>query len=116
MIKKSFLLQQLVSVQAHDGIGKIRFARIFDRSSFVGRWDFVDYAIIPPGASIGNHTHENNEELYIELEGAGSMRTDNHEFRVRKGDMVLNPPMGRHGLRNDTQDNICILVIQIPLD
>ena len=51
-------------MQVHDGKAIISVARPFVGSDFAGPWHFVDYAVLPPGSSIGLHCHGDDEELY----------------------------------------------------
>ena len=50
------------------------------------------------------------------LEGNGLMNIEDEEVTVSKGDMILNPAGGRHGLVNNSAENIDLLVIQINID
>lgn len=91
----------LAEVQAHGGEGVIRFARIADAGALAGACNFLDYAELPPGASIGHHRHApDEEELYLVLEGEGAMWRDGERFAVRGGDLVRNRAGGEHGLAN----------------
>lgn len=103
----------LEEVTAHGGVGKIRFKRVFAEEAFKGPWNFVDYAVLPPGASIGAHTHGENEELYLVLEGRGVMHLDGEEIPVRPGSVVLNRAGGTHGLRNEGEDPLRIFVVEV---
>jgi len=103
----------LEQVRAHDGRGTIGFHRVFESEDFRGPWSFVDYAVLPPGASIGLHRHGLDEELYLVLEGTGTMQRDGHEFRVRPGSVIVNRPHGEHGLRNDGEVPLRLFVIEI---
>jgi mannose-6-phosphate isomerase-like protein (cupin superfamily) len=96
------LLQlELDEVCAHGGEGVIRFARVAEAGALTGACNFIDYAVLPPGASIGHHRHRHDEEeLYLVLEGQGSMWRDGELFDVRSGDLVRNRAGGEHGLRN----------------
>ena len=38
------------------------------------------------------HLHYAEEELFVVLEGQGTLRDDDEEFPVRAGDMILTPP------------------------
>ncbi len=105
----------LERVCAHDGVGQIDFVRVFDSDAFRGPWNFVDYAVIPPGASIGRHTHGDDEEIYLVLEGSGEMFVDGKTFRVGAGDVIRNRPGGTHGLRNDTDRPLRIFVVEVAL-
>ena len=106
------LLRQVV---AHAGDGHVGVLRIFDRGDFRGPIHFVEYAVVPPGASIGRHTHGADEELYLVLEGTGTMHVDGHDFRVAPGTVVLNRAGGTHELRNDSSAPIRLYVIEVGL-
>jgi mannose-6-phosphate isomerase-like protein (cupin superfamily) len=104
----------LAQIQAHAGDGLIRFARIADGSALAGACNFIDYAELPPGASIGRHRHgEHEEELYLVLSGAGTMWRNGESFAVREGDLVRNPPGGEHGLRNDGAAPLRLFVFEL---
>jgi mannose-6-phosphate isomerase-like protein (cupin superfamily) len=103
----------LESVRAHGGTGRIGFHRVLPAEAFEGPWNFVDYAVLPPGASIGRHTHGDNEELYLILEGRGTMHLDGREFPVRAGHLVLNPRGGTHGLVNDSDSPLRLFVVEV---
>ena len=54
--------------------------------------------------------------MYILLEGEGLMTIDGKEAVVRKGDMILNPAGGHHGLVNNSPNDIDLLVIQVGIN
>ena len=88
---------------------------IWQKSNFRSNIDFIDRVVVPPGSNIGFHQHGNNEEMYVVLDGSGLMKIENEEVEVSKGDMILNPAGGRHGLTNNTNENIDLLVIQVSI-
>jgi mannose-6-phosphate isomerase-like protein (cupin superfamily) len=104
---------ELEEVRAHGGAGLVRFRRVLPANAFEGPWNFVDYAVLPPGASIGRHTHGDDEELYVVLEGQGTMHLEGREFPVRAGHVVVNPRGGTHGLVNDSGEPLRLLVIEV---
>ena len=69
--------------------------------------------ITSSGASLGRHTHGENEELYLILEGRGTMHLEGREFPVRAGHLVLNPRNGTHGLVNDSDAPLRIFVVEV---
>ena len=89
----------LVEAVAHDGEGRILFRRVLDAGAFEGPWNFVDYAVLPPGTAIGRHTHGDNEELYLVLEGEGILHLDGRELRVRPGARGRTGHPGARGSR-----------------
>lgn len=106
----------LEAVQAHGGEGEILFHRVFEASAFRGPWNFVDYAVLPPGTSIGVHTHGRNEELYLVLDGRGEMILEGKRFPVGPGSVILNRAGGTHGLANPGPGWLRIFVVEVQLE
>jgi mannose-6-phosphate isomerase-like protein (cupin superfamily) len=101
-------------VRAHGGDGEIRFARVAAADAFAGGCHFIDYAELPPGASIGRHRHaDDEEELYLVLAGAGTMWRDGEQFAVATGDLIRNRPGGEHGLCNTGTQPLRLFVIEL---
>lgn len=98
--------------RAHGGEREISFARVLERAS--GPLRFVDLAVLAPGADIGFHTHaDDNEELYVVVEGRGLMSLDGDRFEVQPGDVILNRAGGSHGLKNIGGSELRIVVIEV---
>jgi mannose-6-phosphate isomerase-like protein (cupin superfamily) len=105
---------ELSNLRAHGGEGLIRFARLADRESIVGGCNFIDLAELPPGTSIGPHTHtESEEEFYLILQGLGEMTRNGETFAVEPGDLIRNPPGGTHSLRNTGAEALRIFVFEL---
>jgi mannose-6-phosphate isomerase-like protein (cupin superfamily) len=104
----------LVEQPAHGGVGSIRMARVADRSDFAGGCNFVDYAVVPPGVSIGEHRHApEEEELYLVLSGTALVSRGSELIPVRAGDLVRNPPGQLHGLRNEGSEEVELFVFEL---
>ncbi len=58
---------------------------------------------IGPGNFVPYHFHHASEEMLIVLEGEMTMKTEEGERLVRRGEVVIFPigPAGAHGFRND---------------
>lgn len=113
MIVKSLLEAPGELVVAHHGQGQIWFQRPLEDADFDSDAHFVDFVRIPPGASIGIHTHGENEEIYFIVEGSGIMHTNAEERPVSRGDLILNRRGWTHGLRNPTAAELLVLVVEI---
>ncbi|MDE0170426.1 MAG: cupin domain-containing protein [bacterium] len=88
----------LAATNAHDGMGEIRFRRLWDQDRFVTGWGFVDHALVGPGTSVGYHRHDTVQECYLILAGTGIMKVDGAVFEVGPGACVPNRLGGSHGL------------------
>ena len=105
---------KLAPIQAHGGEGLIRFARIVDRTGVAGGCNFIDLAELPPGTSVGLHTHASTEEeFYLVLGGTGEMTRNGEVFQVQPGDLIRNPPGGTHALRNTGSQPLKIFVFEL---
>jgi mannose-6-phosphate isomerase-like protein (cupin superfamily) len=105
----------LDAVVAHGGDGRIGFHRLWDAEQLRSACHFVDYAVLEPGTSIGLHTHGDDEEIYLVLEGRGTMQRDGREFEVGPGSVIVNRPGGTHGLRNTAAEPLRLFVVEIGL-
>ena len=95
----------------------IFYNRFLTAEQIAGRCNFMDVSIVPPGTSIGEHTHaDTEEEYYLIITGTGTMRRDGETFPVRAGDLIRNIPGGCHSLLNDGTDNIMMLVFELKVD
>lgn len=62
--------------------------------------EFVSRVTLDPHASIGEHPHPGEEELYLVLQGEGEGILDGEAFPVAPGDAFLCRKGHTHGLRN----------------
>ncbi|MGF1741776.1 cupin domain-containing protein [Vibrio profundum] len=115
MTIKNFLEAEKQIQSAHGGEGDTELYEIWSKSDFSSSCDFMDRQVIPPKSTVGYHQHGNNEEMYIVLEGTGTMTVAGQQVTIKKGDMIKNPPYGEHGLVNDSDGNIELLIIQMSL-
>lgn len=68
-----------------------RFAASAGRiGGVIGMQDLgAQYIVVPPGKTgYPFHSHRNNEEMFIILEGAGEYRRGNETWQVRAGDVI----------------------------
>jgi len=99
-------------VVAHEGKGTINTVQVEGQEQG-GAFNFIDLTEIPPGNSIGCHTHElDDEEVYIIISGKGSMYSADVFFVVSAGDVIVNPPGGTHALENIGSDTLRIVVLE----
>jgi mannose-6-phosphate isomerase-like protein (cupin superfamily) len=73
----------------------------------------VDLCIVKPGAQIGVHEHLVDDEIYYILRGSAVMVSSGEARAVAPGDVVLLRCGGSHGLRNDSGEEVHVLVIDV---
>ena len=102
-------------VHCHDGKGTLQNFEVFSNADFASGLRFMNYTVLPSGTSIGEHTHGNDEEVYIILQGKGSMYLNGTRHDAISGCVFVNEAFGTHALINDGEDDMKILVFEVAL-
>ncbi len=113
MIVRNYFEAEARMKPSHQGKGLVKHVHLFDQADFETRLKFIIYCEIDPGSSIGYHHHGENEEVYVVLEGQGVMTVNDQDRTVKAGDVILNKPGWSHGLENDSDERLEILVFEV---
>ena len=62
---------------------------------------FLSEVTLPPGTSIGKHSHENETEYYIILSGNGTVDDNGKAVTVKTGDIVITGGGAFHSIANN---------------
>lgn len=72
----------------------------------------IGWMTLQPGASIGMHKHENNEDTYIVVSGQGVFTDSNgKETPVKAGDITIARKGDQHALKNTGTEDLVFLDI-----
>lgn len=55
---------------------------------------------VPVNASVGEHVHANQDELYFVVSGSGTHNTNGEEYTIAKGDVIVTPKGVKHSFKN----------------
>jgi uncharacterized cupin superfamily protein len=100
--------------QCHGGAGALDWTTVLGGEELRGRHlNYIHDDILPPGASIGVHRHEHDEEYYYFVAGRGVMTlgVDGERCDVQAGDITAVYPGGEHGLENNSNADLRVIVI-----
>lgn len=98
--------------ECHGGIGRLWCREVYgDYQRPDPGIKFVHDDVIEPGASIGEHRHDSDEEFYYILEGTGEMTLDGKVVAVQEGDFCFTQSGHRHSLRNTGAQSMRLLVV-----
>ncbi|MCF7936326.1 MAG: cupin domain-containing protein [Synergistales bacterium] len=86
-------------VRGGSGSGLYHVALAKEESPREGRFKMVAKIDLEPGASVGEHLHASDEEVYYILSGSGVFLEDGTEHALRPGDVTVTRSGGRHGIR-----------------
>lgn len=83
------------------GPGTVTIRHLFTVEEFTAPVRLCATCIIPPGAGIGPHTHETEDEVYIVTRGSGILDDGETKTRVTIGDAILTGNGASHAISND---------------
>ncbi len=116
MIVRNFLELPGEMGPSHNGVGEVRATWVYRAEDFETPLQFLIYTEVPPGTSVGLHTHGNDEEMYVILDGEGTMTVNGETRVVKKGDAILNKPGWTHGLENTSDKVLRMLVFEVKME
>jgi len=74
----------------------------------------VTWLEVPAGAQQQLHSHEDGEQVYVVVRGAGTMSVAGDTQQVAEGDLILVPPATDHSVSNDGDVELACVSIQSP--
>ena len=75
---------------------------------------FYDAYCLLPGQSQKVHAHEGSDKVYYVLHGTGRFTVGEEEEDLGEGHAVIARAGVPHGVRNETQENLVLLVTMAP--
>lgn len=75
---------------------------------------FCDIYCLLPGQSQKVHSHKDADKIYFVLEGTTIVQIGEEERTLERGEIVLAPAGLPHGVRNDSQGEVTLLVMMAP--
>lgn len=82
------------------GDGEVTIANWIDKPKLPPNVRLMGVIELPPGASIGEHAHEGEAEVFHIISGAGEYNDDGEAVEVKSGDTCVCASGQRHGIKN----------------
>ncbi len=88
---------------------KMKKVKLFDTKNF-----FCDLYCLKPGQSQKIHAHQGADKVYFVLEGIGNFSIGDKNKTLKNGTAVLAPSGMLHGVVNNSDFNLTLLVFMAP--
>lgn len=75
---------------------------------------FADIYCLEPGQEQKPHAHTGADKIYFVLEGTGRFHIGGEERELGKDEIVLAPSDVEHGVRNESEARLVLLVFMAP--
>jgi mannose-6-phosphate isomerase-like protein (cupin superfamily) len=93
---------------------RLRSHVLMDAGELGSRNLSVTWLTLPAGAKQTLRSHEQSEQAYVVVRGAGSMSVAGDTQQVEEGDLIMVPPATEHSLANDGEAELSCVSIQSP--
>ena len=93
------------------GTGTVTVTHFFKKEEITAKTRLCATLTIPPGASIGAHQHEGEDEVYIITRGTGLLDDGNTITPVSVGDAILTGNGESHSITNAGSTDLEIIAV-----
>jgi mannose-6-phosphate isomerase-like protein (cupin superfamily) len=93
---------------------RLRTHVLMDAGELGARNLSVTWLTLPAGARQTLRSHEESEQAYVVVRGAGTMSVAGDTQAVGEGDLILVPPATEHAIANDGEAELSCVSIQSP--
>ena len=111
MIRRGSEMRSEARDKMRGGVGTVTIRHFFDKKEFGAKARLCARLILPPGAGIGRHEHEGEDEVFIITRGSGLLDDGKAETRVSAGDAILTGRGETHAIRNDGNEPLEIIAV-----
>jgi quercetin dioxygenase-like cupin family protein len=88
---------------------KMQKVPLFDSAKY-----FCDLYCLKPGQDQRIHTHDESDKIYLVMRGVGLFHIGGEERELDSGQAVIARPGEAHGVRNNGQQDLVLLVFMTP--
>jgi mannose-6-phosphate isomerase-like protein (cupin superfamily) len=93
------------------GDGSVTIRHVFKKDEFTSKTRLCARLILPPGAGIGVHQHDREDEVYIVARGSGVLNDGENDTEVTVGDAVLTGNGASHAIRNNGSEPLELIAV-----
>lgn len=108
MIKYKSEMRIEKRLQMRGGNGEVTVTHALEREDINGPMRLCATLSLEPGASIGEHNHENEDEIFYIVSGTAKVNDNGSEKIVYAGDSVITGNGGSHSIENIGIDTLVV--------
>ncbi len=116
MYHKAGELEHIFNEHMKGGTGTVEVIHSVQAGDYESRAKMIARLILRPGCSLGDHTHEGEEEIITILSGTADYNDNGTPVKLTAGDSCVCRNGNHHGIANaDKQENLILMAVVIYL-
>ncbi len=111
MVRRESEMVSEIRNKMRDGKGDVKITHIYKKDELKGNSRLCAKLSLEPGASVGTHIHESEEEVYYILKGKGTVIDDCVPVEVNVGDAILTRDGAAHSIENTGDETLEFMAV-----
>lgn len=112
MIRKKGDYEKEVKVNMRGGEGSVLIEKFWEPAKELKSKNRLFAKLtLAPGSSIGFHRHENEEEVFVVLQGTAEADDNGEKIILEKGDTILTGEGKGHSIKSIGRDDLELLAV-----
>ncbi len=113
MIKRNSEMTQSIQVNMRGGDGQATITKVIENEEMNGKSRLVATITLAPNCSIGEHVHENEEEIFYIVKGTATYNDNGQEVKLYEGDSCICLGGEKHSIANRETEGDLVLFATI---
>ena len=109
MIKRANEMVKTIKPLMRGGTGEALITEMLSAGEYTGNARLFATITLEPGSSIGEHVHENEEEVFYIIEGTALYKDNGVDVTLNKGDSCICFAGQTHSIGNAAQSGTLII-------
>lgn len=110
MIKHSSEMKDNIRVSMRGGDGQVICRDFINKGEYDGKARLFSTLTLEPGCSIGEHIHENEEEIFYVLTGTATYNDNGNIVKLYPGDSCICKNGEKHSIANREESGTLTVV------
>lgn len=112
MIKKASDMKAVINIGMRGGNGSVSVKEILLKGEYKGNAKMIADVTIEPHCSIGEHLHNDEEEIYYILSGTAEYNDNGRKEKLSAGDSCICLGGEKHGIENvSDSENLRLIAV-----
>lgn len=111
MIKRNSDMTSVIKKEMRGGDGQAVVTDILNKDEYNGHARLVGTILLKPGCSIGEHVHENEEEIFYVIDGEATYNDNGKTEILHKGDSYICLGGQKHSIANRSENDLTVFAV-----
>ncbi|MPM61646.1 Oxalate-binding protein [bioreactor metagenome] len=111
MIKRQNEMERKINTQMRGGTGDVEIIHLLSQGEYNGKARLIGVINLESGCSIGEHIHENEEEIFYVISGEATYDDNGKTEMLSVGDTCICKGGQKHSLKNNAAEKLSVFAV-----